>query len=579
MWGNASSTNLDDPMERRLAWYRGILAVQRMVPYFENARPANAVAIMIPRHLRESGLALLDRTYVPLAQAGIGAHCFVDEANLGDRTRGIVVHGLRHCAPDQLQLLQRFVRDGGALCILHSPAPAIPDELSPRAQRVLGIWAVRSWEPVDLDSEFAERIGLDTATGDMTVTERREVEYGEGTVLLVPSASAEDDPALLPQWVEEHVPERAAVEGMGSDFTVDRWHKRDEKTELDIVMFMGTRAGARAENVKLRIPTERESPSAYLLTPDHVRSLTGTTRGGNLEVTVPALSDEFNALILSDSTYPFLVPQERLVRCKVGERIRLAVHVLNSSERKLTGELRATAPAGWEPPVPSSWKLDLASGGLGRCSCFVAVPPDAICRPHFARIEYSGLVQRVMLFPEDGQPQTFSELKASDLPAVATKPATAAAPPPMGETRLEVVADDGQGQDVAAHRPGVCFLPGNEWDAAAVHEGRMARYGERLPRVASPNFLVNEPPDGDIEVRLTYWTATPGNMNVYDGKQYHKVADLSETGRWATVTARVGRAIWGDPAADRPTYPGTNIMFDVNCKAVYVHRIEVRAAP
>ncbi len=581
MWGNASSTNLDDPMERRLAWYKGILAVQRMIPYFEDARPANTVAIMIPRYLRESSLTLLDRTYVPLARAGIGAHYFVNEANLGENARAIVVHGLRHCAPDQLRLLQRFVRDGGALCILHSPAPAIPDDLSPRAQRVLGIWAVRSWEPVDLDPEFAEGIGLDEATGEMSVTERREVEYGEGTVLLVPSAAAEADPALLPQWVEEYVPERTVVQGMGSDFTVDTWHKRDERTELDIVMFMGTKAGARAENVKVRLPTNRARARAYLLQPDDVRVLSGQTGDGGLEVTVPALSDEFNALILSDSAHPFLVPEERLIRCNVGERVRLGLEVLNCSDDKLAGELKAAAPSGWEAAVPSSRELDLPSGGVGSYSYSVTVPRDAIRRPHFVRFEHSGLVQRVMLFPEDGEPQVFSDLKTEDLPEVAATPAARAPapPPPIGEDWLEVVADDPKGQDVAAHRPGVCFLPGREWDAAAMQEGRMARYGERLPRVGAPNFLVNDPPEGDIEVRLTYWTATPGDMNVYDGKQYHKVADLSETGRWATVTGRVARSFWADPVADRPQHPGTNILFDVNCKAVYIHKIEVRAVP
>jgi len=605
MWGNASSTNLDDPLERRLAWYRGILAVQRIVPYYEDARPANAVAVMIPRHIRESSLSLVGRTYVPLARAGIGAHFFVSDTNLGDHVQGIVVSGLEDCSPEQLRLLQQFVRDGGAACVLHSPTPGMPDELSPRAQRILGVPSLGRWEPVDLDPDFAEKIGLDPATGEMTVTERREVEYGRGAVLLVPAAGSDDGPTVgqatpntgqttnsadaaggigsvptvhpLTQWAAERITERTVVEGMGSDFTVDTWHKRDEKTELDLVMFMGTKAGARAESVKVTIPTQRESPSAYLLRPDGVSVLVGTTRDGHLEVTVPALSDEFNALIVTDSTYPFLVPRERLVRCKVGGRVRLAVDVLNSSTRKLTGELRVTVPAGWEAPVTSAWELDLEPGASGTYFYPLSVPRDAVRCPHFARIEHSGLVQRVILFPEDGQPQTFSDLELEETPEVTTEPA--APPPPIGEDWLEVVADDPDTENVAAHRPGVCFLPGQEWDPPAVHDGKPARYGERIPRLAAPNFLVNGPPDRDIEVRLTYWTAAPGDMSVYDGKTYHKVADLSDTGRWATVTARVDRAIWADLGADRPTYPGTNIMFDVNCKAVYVHKIEVRGAP
>ena len=100
-----------------------------------------------------------------------------------------------------------------------------------------------------------------------------------------------------------------------------------------------------------------------------------------------------------------------------------------------------------------------------------------------------------------------------------------------------------------------------------------------LPRLGAPNFLVNEPPDGDVEVRLTYWTASGGTLNVYDGREYRKVADLPDRGSWATATGRVGREILTDPRADRANYPGRNIMFDVNCDTVYVHKIEVRALP
>ncbi|MFQ5811087.1 MAG: hypothetical protein ACE5JM_15825, partial [Armatimonadota bacterium] len=348
----------------------------------------------------------------------------------------------------------------------------------------------------------------------------------------------------------------------------------------DMVMFMGTKPGARAENVHLRLPTTAPGHEAHLLTADEVRPLPIARReAGWVEVTVPSLSDGFNAVIVTEGTYPFLAPETRLVRCKTGERVELRVDLLDAMGRKLTGTLRVHAPPEWAAPQPSSWKVDLAPGEATEKRCALSVPPDAIRRPHFLRLECSGLVQRVMLFPENGKPQRFSDLDPDDLPVPARTPAAPAARPPMGETWLEVVADDRRSDSVAAHRPGVCFLPGREWDPPTMHEGKMARYGERIPRLGSPNFLVNDPSDRDIEVRLTYWTQSGGTMNVYDGRQYRKVADLTETGRWATATGRVEGAILADPRAERAPYPGTNIMFDVNCTSVYIHKIEVRALP
>ena len=49
--------------------------------------------------------------------------------------------------------------------------------------------------------------------------------------------------------------------------------------------------------------------------------------------------------------------------------------------------------------------------------------------------------------------------------------------------------------------------------------------------------------------------------------------------RWATVTARVQKTVFGKTGADRGHHPGTNIMFDIDCKRVHVHKIEVRALP
>jgi len=183
-----------------------------------------------------------------------------------------------------------------------------------------------------------------------------------------------------------------------------------------------------------------------------------------------------------------------------------------------------------------------------------------------------------MLYPEDGEPQTFTDMSKEEIARLVKKrKAPAPVPQKIGTDWIALVADDPDALNPAAHRPGVCFLPGKEWDKPAEHEGKMARYAEHIPRLGAPNFLVNDPPDGDIEIRLTYWTTAGGIVNVYDGKEYHAVATLTERGKWAESAALVPAKYLTDPRADRPQYPGVNVMFDVKCRDVYIHKLEVRA--
>ena len=150
---------------------------------------------------------------------------------------------------------------------------------------------------------------------------------------------------------------------------------------------------------------------------------------------------------------------------------------------------------------------------------------------------------------------------------------------PFGEDWQSLTADAPYPCDVERHRPGVCLLPGREWSRPRTHDGRAAVHGGFYPGAGGPNFLVNDPPRRDIEVRLTYWTEAGGTLRAYDGTGYHRVAELTSKGAWATATGRVGVDILAAPKADTPAHPGLNIMFEVRSDDVYVHRIEVRAAP
>lgn len=579
MYGRVAAPNLDDPMPRRLAWYQGILNAQRMLPWLEDARPANEVAIMIPRHTREQSLQTIERAYMPLARAHIGAHFFVDETNIGDRTRAIVVRGLQWCSPEQVRLIERFVTDGGAAFVWFAAERPVAAATSERLLRAAGEGYEHAWEPSGVAPAFAEAIGLDDATGAIAEPEPREVAWGEGALYLAP-LEAELPEGMPVDWIARHCPERTLVAGLSRYFVVDRWQASEQAGGAQVVMILGTDAGAQEGQVVVDLPCAFNGPRAWLLRPDTVQPLPLRLTEGRAEVRLPLVGDEFNALVVADSTPPFLVPESRLIRCRTGEPVTLHFGLLNALDRPLQGSVEIAAPRGWPAPEPASIPVDLQPDGAADLSCALSVPADAERAPQFARLELAGLVQRVILFPEDGPPQRFTDAPEAELAEAERRPPVLPEPrprPTIGAEWIELAADDPRADNPAAHSPGVCLLPGPEWDAVAERDGLPARYAERLPRLGGPNFLINDPPAADLEVRLIYQSEGEGSLQVYDGASYHVLAPVPPAKEWSEVTVRVPREILLAPGADRPQHPGMNVMGMIDADRLWLHRIAVRA--
>ncbi len=585
MYGRTSSGNLDDPMPRRLAWYEGILAVQRMLPWLQDARPANAVAVMIPRNTREGGPETIERAWLPLAEAHVGAHFFVDERNLGERTRVIVIPALQWCSPEQLRLVERFVAEGGAAFAWFTTEPPQAPEVTPRATEAIGATYERPWERSGVSPAFAQAIGMNDATGAIADPGAREVAWGDGVLSLAPLVvnSAEEPVALPVQWLAAHAPDRTLAAGLSEYFVLDTWQASEQAGGAMVAMILGTDAGAQEERIVVDMPAQFAQPRAWLLTPDTVRPLPVTQMDGRAQVLLPKVSDEFNALIVADGgTLPFLVPETRLLRCRPGEQVEVRFGLLNALDRPLRGAIAISAPAGWAAAEPASIPVDLQPQSAAQLACTLTVPEDAQQAPQFVRIELAGLAQRVVLFPEGGPPQRFSDRPAAELAEVERSHPILPAPAPratIGGEWLVLAADDPRADNPAAHTPGVCLLPGPEWDEVAEHDGRPARYAERLPRLGAPNFLINDPPPRDLELHLTYESVGEGSVQVYDGESYHTLGALPAADTWSEVTVRVPREVLLTPGVDRPQHVGLNVMGGIDAERLWLHRIEVRVAP
>jgi hypothetical protein len=349
-----------------------------------------------------------------------------------------------------------------------------------------------------------------------------------------------------------------------------------------MAMIMGVAPGAEDERVVVDLPTDLAEPRAWLLKPDSVQPLPTRPLQGRVEVRVPLVSDEFNAVIVADSTLPFLVPADRMIDCRTGDSVDVHFGLLNATQEPLQGEIEISAPAGWPQPEPASIPVDLQAGSAANLSFALTVPAGAVQAPQFARIEMAGLVQRVALYPEDGPPQRYTDTPEAELAEAERTPAALPAPekrPAIGAEWMAVEAEDPRATNATVHSPGICLLKGPEWDDPAEHDGRIARYAQNLPRLGGPNFLINDPPTAALELRLTYQSEGAGEIRVYDGETYHKIAEMPPADEWSTVTARVPREIVMTPGVDRPQVRGLNIMGSLNAERIWLHRMEVRVAP
>jgi len=149
----------------------------------------------------------------------------------------------------------------------------------------------------------------------------------------------------------------------------------------------------------------------------------------------------------------------------------------------------------------------------------------------------------------------------------------------IGPEWLSVSAADRDNDRVERHRPGVCFLGNDEWTEPQMHEGKIARFGGNYPGLGGPNFLINDPPADELELRLSYWTESGGTVRVYDGRRYQTVGRLEANRRWMRLTCRVPKSlVTAATAADRPD-PGLNVLCELSSPGVWVATIAVRTAP
>lgn len=561
-----------DPMWRRLVWYEGIMAVQRMVPLLHDARPLADVAIVIPAHTREGGQELIERYWVPFIKEGVFPQMIAYQSQLSATARVIVCPSLEACDSTQRKQLEALVRAGRVvLVLLCTPKPDYAKWDSERTRRILGGTAPPRLDPKDISAEFMSALGGNDEDGFLRpVTKPTMLSLGKGVVLRMPSDLRLVE-AELPGTVQRQDRLGARADNLPDGYLLELWRTRSGPP---FVKILATREGLHAQGATLCLPGGNDS-TAWFFDRARAEKLRPSVTDDGLRIRLPELNDEYAIILIGSTAAPTLRPATMVARGNAGGSIVTECRIVNTTDQPAIGAVRCSLPRGWPQPEVAAFDYRLKPGESKVCRLLVSIPKDVQRRPHFVQFKAGDAVQRCIVFPVDGRPQVVSRQPE---PEYTPTSRTKRRPRLLSTEWRGVTAGDLRDSQVRGNVPGVCFLPrSQEWDSPAEHNGKVARYAEVIPRLGGANFFVNNPdPSADLEVRMSYCAKKAGHLWAYDGKKYHDLGPVPQADDWATATFRVPKDILASPNADRANHPGANVMFDVRVDGVYVHRIEAR---
>lgn len=578
-WGIQHWQEPTDALWRRLAWYRGLLHMQRLEPFFAGAHSAAPVALFVPQQTQLGAVALANEYWEPLAAAGVAPDVASGiEAELG-QYECVVAPSLGGLSEQEAQLLDGYAQAGGHVIItprIAAPSqPTVPAGLSDRAKRILGI----------SDADLATSVGLwrrAQAAARVLLVEPGPVASpttsgaGEGTITLLPAAQ-EWLQANLAGVVSGMLSDRMTCEGLGGDYLLEAWGKQEGPHRHLLLLLMATRQGASAEGARIVIPRDEAPRYVAFMAPGRAGLVGARYADGKLTIELPELGDSFGAVLLTDGTYPVLMPAHDILECEGGDRIAASCSLLNLTADTLAGELTVEAPDGFKLLTPAAHEYSLAPGDKAEFEC-VLQPPEGVTRePHIVLYRTRGLIQRTVILPTDGVERTITDMELTPEQYVAEKDLPGW---PDGAEALGVTAGE-PGDANYRRQPGVAFFQVIEWDQPAEHLGKMARFGEMLPRLGGPNFVVNGlDRRSDWLVSVTYQSDTGAALKVYDGEEYLELGQLPAGPGWQTVEAQLPAEMLKEGKMDRGPGPDWDVLCAFEGGGIWVHRIEVwRATP
>ena len=591
-WGFETGPGTGDALWRRLVWYEGIVAVQRIAPILSNARPIAAAAVVIPANTTEGGQQLVERYWLPLTRSRVFTQMFAYQNQLAERTRLIVCPSLEACDEQQRGQLEALVRAGRTLVLPSASEPTYAKGVPERTRRILGLASPGKIDAAQRSPEFLAALGGLTEAGRVRAVDKlAEKPFGEGRVVRMPGDAGSLD-AELPRLADRYAGARVQAANLPDGYMLELWQARAALGHARFILILSTEQGLAARDVTLTIPWHDPAPPVWFFDRDRADRLESHAADRVLKVRVPKVNDEYGLVLLGTTAEPTLRPSCVMVRTKVGGVAWTPCRITNTTAKPCADIARISIPKVCARRKKWTFDYRLEPGESALWETGLRMLPEAERRPYFVLFQHSGStksdaprpssmspVQRCIVFPADGRPQVISRQEPPAPPPARGK--ANAEPKWLTEHWLGVTAGEPYHAQFDGNVPGVCFFPkSREWDPPAEHKGKVARYGEVILRLAGANFFVNNPdPAADLEIRLTFCANNPGQLQAYDGVNYHPVGAVPKAEEWTTATFRVPRELVASPKVDKNSASGVNMLFDVRVDGIYVHRIEARTAP
>lgn len=463
-WGVGWRDGLDAQW-RRLKWYEGILSVQRFEPYYSHARDLAEVGILIPWYPSFNSTTMVENIMRPLSESHLTVSFFNSTKQMSDNLKVILVPVTRGLCDAQINLLQGALSRGITIIFLN------PDK-DPWSK----VSKPQGWDYSNADRYnplFLEIIGMDEATWRNGITNDIILTKPPGQIILLADTMYSVQHRLATKVGEQYDP-GVKVQNLPSSFIVDHYYKKNQFSENEMVLLLGSSKNEPASNITINIRPSHYFSWVYLIVDDNISRIPLAPNQDVHQVNISNVNS-YACLILADKTYPFLMPNMKVKTINPGETFNLSCKLINADyQQTVEGMLEVTPPEGWSVSHDQQ-NVQLQPGEEKEIQITVQAPGALEELPYFISWNFLGLCQRTMIIVQNGSIRKISDLTEQEF--LQLKSTWAEFCPPYAAVTFYADADgDGYGdpnktiKKCAAHGPEGYVANGEDCNDNDPHE-------------------------------------------------------------------------------------------------------------
>ncbi len=596
---------------RWAAWCKGVLNVQRYVPYYAGSKLVGDVTTVIPRETYLGGTTFVNMAWTPLTVAHIPQAFATNLANV--RSKIWIVPLPIGLSEEQTSSITRFVKGGGTLISVLDPKTDIipsPNEdfdftlakytvgkgenqISPGYQKLL---QCNYTHYVDDTIRFSSRIptlssekGL-IASGFELKAKPRDIIFarwpsgkpalivrhvGKGLHYIIPGGLSFLS-KILPLLVQENIKMPMTVRNLPSSYILERYQTKGPYAHT-LFLILGSKKGSIAEHVELKLPSSMRRRFVVFFDNHNLCVIRPDKRGDHIILHLPTIRN-YGALVMSNNTFPILHPGESTRYVLTGSRQKVSVTLFNALSTAIHDTLTMTLPSQWSQETTSVRKPYTLLPGEQRKFWFdLAVPDNAEHDTYFIRFTTLGLTQREMFIPVDGKPRLIMQGQVAPTPlpprgkiGYGWSGVTAGE---TGKLRYGGIAYiDNNEYD---HDPGVSFYYNGQWSAPQTENGMTFRIGTYSTLTGGPRFWINGlDRHANYEIRIVYSTSHSGDLQVWNGSFFKAFSEIPISQSYDTLEC----VLPGGGFANAAGTGNVDALVEFHIPQISVASIDVRKA-